>query len=211
MSIEPMRPPHQHESVRLGDVAKVFSGIGVSRQNTHDRPGTQLPVIGVRDLQDGAVAASASLDTVGFDSPERAESYAVISGDVLVTGRGTLLKFGLVGPETAGAIASGNIIVVRAKDRAIGGALLAIVSSDAFRPQIELLRRGATTLLSLSPKDLANLEIALPPLPEQVRIAALLQESQSAYRAALEAAELRRTLARRIIDTRLFGANFNRR
>lgn len=205
----PLSP--EPDAVRLGDVAAVFAGIGVSRENTHERPGTLLPVIGVRDLQDGAVAASAALDTIGFDNPERAEGYAVKADDVLVTGRGTLLKFGLVGGETVGAIASGNIIVVRAKAAAVGGALLAILSSDAFRPQVELLRRGATTLLSLSPKDLANLEIALPPLDEQRRIASLLREAQSAYRAALDAAELRRTLARRIIDTRLFGAKLNRR
>ena len=198
-------------AIRLGAVADVYAGIGVSRETTHEQPEAQMPVIGVRDLQDGAVAPTPALDTIGFASPTRAEGYAVRTDDVLVTGRGTLLKFGLVGPETAGAIASGNIIVVRAKPAAVGGALLAILSSDAFRPQVELLRRGATTLLSLSPKDLANLEIALPPLAEQHRIASLLSEAQSAYRTALDAAEMRRTLARRIIDTRLFGAKSNRR
>lgn len=198
-------------TVRLGVAADVFAGIGVSREITHDRPGAQMPVIGVRDLQDGAVAPAAALDTIGFANPDRAEGYAVKIDDVLVTGRGTLLKFGLVGIETAGAIASGNIIVVRAKPAAVGGALLAILSSDAFRSQVELLRRGATTLLSLSPKDLANLEIALPPLAEQHRISSLLHEAQSAYRTALDAAEMRRALARRIIDTRLFGAKSDRR
>lgn len=207
----PQSQPVEWRATRLGDVAEVFAGIGISRENMNARPGTQFPVIGVRDLQDGAVAASGALDTAGFPSPERAGEYAVSAGDVLVTGRGTILKFGLVGLETAGAIASGNIIVVRAKADAVSGALLAILSSEAFRPQVELLRRGATTLLSLSPKDLANLEIALPPLAEQHRIASLLQEAQSAYRAALDAAEVRRSLARRIIDTRLFGAKLNRR
>ena len=60
-------------------------------------------VIGVRDLQDGAVSARDALDTVGFSDPARADTYAVRPHDVLVTGRGTLLKFGLVGEETVGA------------------------------------------------------------------------------------------------------------
>jgi hypothetical protein len=198
-----------HLSTRLLDVAEVFAGVGVSREETVVRPGERLPVIGVRDLQDGAVAARETLDTVGFLSPTKAATYAVQADDVLVTGRGTLLKFGLVGDETAGAIASGNIIVVRPSPDVTGGALFAILSSDVFRPKIEVLRRGATTLLSLSPKDLAKLEINLPSLNEQERIAALVKDAQIAYRTALEAAEIRRSLARRLIDARLFGDNQN--
>ncbi|POR51926.1 restriction endonuclease subunit S [Bosea psychrotolerans] len=196
-------------AARLGQVANVFAGIGVSREETVERPGEKLPVIGVRDLQDGTVAANDELDTVGFPFPTRAATYAVRPDDVLLTGRGTLLKFGLVGEETAGAIASGNIIVVRPNAEVKGGALFAILSSDVFRPKIEVLRRGATTLLSLSPKDLAKLEINLPPIDEQERIAALVKDAQIAYRTALEAAEIRRALARRLIDARLFGDNQN--
>ena len=191
----------------LGDVSEVFAGIGVSREDSLQRPGEKLPVIGVRDLQDGAVTPREGLDTVGFPDPKRAETYAVRSDDVLVTGRGTLLKFGLVGNETAGAIASGNVIVVRPGAAATGGALFAILSSGVFRPKIEVLRRGATTLLSLSQKDLAKLEIDLPPLDEQQRIAAFVSNAQGAYRTAIEAAEIRRALARRLIDVRLFSHN----
>jgi hypothetical protein len=194
---------------RLADVASVFAGAGVSREETLVRPEHTLPVIGVRDLQDSAVAARQALDTAGFASPSKAAASAVRADDVLVTGRGTLLKFGLVGDETAGAIASGNIIVVRPGPDVTGGALFAILSSDVFRPKIEVLRRGATTLLSLSPKDLAKLEINLPSLEEQGRIAALVKDAQIAYRTALEAAEIRRSLARRLIDARLFGDNQN--
>jgi hypothetical protein len=203
------QPQNRTKVERLGDIAEVFAGIGVSREETQRRPGEKLPVIGVRDLQDGAVTASAALDNVGFADSARAETYSVRPDDVLVTGRGTLLKFGLVGPETEGAIASGNVIVVRAHSGAIGGALFAILSSEVFRPRIEVLRRGATTLLSLSPKDLANLEIELPPLDEQRRIAAFVKDAQTAYRTAIEAAEIRRALARRLIDARLFGDNHN--
>lgn len=188
----------------LGDLADIFVGIGVSREDSLQRPGDKLPVIGVRHLQDTGVAAREDLDAIGFASPARALSNAVQINDVLLTGRGTVLKFGLVGEETAGAIASANIIVVRPGPEAVGGALYALLSSEAYRPKIEVLRRGATTLLSLSPKDIKNLEVSLPPLEEQHRIAALVIEAQAAYRAALEAAEFRRSLARSVLDARLF-------
>lgn len=194
---------------RLGDVSEVFAGIGISREETKERSGEKLPVIGVRDLLDGDVAPLDRLDTVAFMGLRRAGTYSVRVDDVLVTGRGTTLKFGLVSEATAGAIASGNVIVVRPGPTAIGGALFAILSSEVFRPKIEMLRRGATTLLSLSPKDFAKLEIDLPPLDEQRRIAALVSDAQTAYRTAIEAAEIRRTLVRRLIDARLFGHNQN--
>ncbi|MCP8938522.1 restriction endonuclease subunit S [Alsobacter sp. SYSU M60028] len=198
--------PSAHAVIaRLGDISEVFAGIGVSREDSVEHPGEKLPVIGVRHLQDAGVAAIAELDSVGFASPSRALANAVHVDDVLLTGRGTVLKFGLVGPESDGAIASGNIIVVRPGPGVVGGALFALLASDTYRPKIEVLRRGATTLLSLSPKDIKNLEVTLPPIEEQHRIAALAIEAQAAYRAALEAAEIRRSLARAVMDARLFA------
>ncbi|MCK7612360.1 restriction endonuclease subunit S [Roseibium sediminicola] len=193
------------DATRLGDIAEVFAGVGVSREEAVQRDGEQLPMIGVRDLVDDAVSPIEALDTVGFDKPQRAENYRVQTGDILLTGRGTAMKFGLVGPETEGAVASSNIIVVRPAFGVVGAALYALLSSEAYRPKIELLRRGSTTLLSLSAKDLKRLELNLPPLEEQHRIAAIMLETRDAYRNAIRAAELRRDLARQLMNQRLFG------
>lgn len=202
-----LKPLPTGSTARLGDIAEVFAGIGVSREDSLERPGDKMPVIGVRNLQDSGVAPIEELDTVGFASPSRALANAVRVDDVLLTGRGTVMKFGLVGPETEGAIASGNIIVVRPVAGVVGGALFALLSSDTYRPKIEVLRRGATTLLSLSPKDIKNLEVSLPPLEEQRRIAALVMDELTAYRNAIKAAEIRRALTRRVLDARLFGTH----
>lgn len=207
MNSPPVQPLSTALTPRLGDISKVFAGIGVSREDSLERPGDKMPVIGVRNLQDAGVAPIEELDTVGFASPKRALANAVRVDDVLLTGRGTLLKFGLVGSETEGAIASGNIIVVRPGPGVVGGALFALLSSDTYRPKIEVLRRGATTLLSLSPKDIKNLEVSLPPIDEQRRIAALAMDELTAYRNAIKAAEIRRALTRRVLDARLFGTH----
>lgn len=199
------KPRIEAATVRLGDVAEVFAGVGVSREEAVQRDGEQLPMIGVRDLVDDAVTPIGALDTVGFDKPERAENYRVRTGDTLLTGRGTAMKFALVGEETEGAVASSNIIVVRPSGGIIGAALYALLSSEAYRPKIELLRRGSTTLLSLSGKDLKRLELNLPPMDEQHRIAALMLEARDAYRNAIRAAELRRDIARQLLNQRLFG------
>lgn len=196
----------QPSAIRLGDAANVFTGIGVSREDTIEREGEKLPMIGVRDIADDAVAPIAALDTVGFARPEKAGAYRVRDGDILVTGRGTALKFGLVGRETEGAIASGNVIVIRTLGEVEPAALYAVLSSEAYRPKIELLRRGSTTLLSLSAKDLAKLELQLPPIAEQRLIAALVVEAREAYHTAINAAEIRRNLARQLIMQRLFGS-----
>lgn len=200
------RNSDQPSAIRLGDAANVFTGIGVSREDTIEREGEKLPMIGVRDIADDAVAPIAALDTVGFARPEKAGAYRVRNGDILVTGRGTALKFGLVGRETEGAIASGNVIVIRTLGEVEPAALYAVLSSEAYRPRIELLRRGSTTLLSLSAKDLAKLELQLPPLSEQRLIAALVIEAREAYHTAINAAEVRRNLARQLIMQRLFGS-----
>ncbi|MDW9525439.1 hypothetical protein GOA61_18110 [Sinorhizobium meliloti] len=196
---------HDMTNFRLGDVASVFAGAGVSRTEKAGLDGVAFPVIGVRHLNDGAVAPREELDEIAFPYESRALPYEVHVGDVLVTGRGTVLKFGIVGAETEGAIASGNIIIIRPQTQALGGTLFAILSSGVFRPKIEVMQRGATTLLSLSPKDLAKLEITLPSREKQELISAFVRESQAAYLTAIQAAEARRVLARGILNTRLFG------
>jgi hypothetical protein len=206
MMKRPARNQDQLLAIRLGDVADVFTGIGVSREDTVEREGEKLPMIGVRDIADDTVAPTAALDTVGFARPEKADAYRVRDGDILVTGRGTALKFGLVGRETEGAIASGNVIVIRSLGEVEPAALYAVLSSEAYRPKIELLRRGSTTLLSLSAKDLGKLELQLPPIAEQRLIAALVIEARNAYHTAINAAEIRRNLARQLIMQRLFGS-----
>ncbi|MDK4731528.1 restriction endonuclease subunit S [Rhizobium sp. CNPSo 3490] len=193
----------QHQNVRLGEVAKLFAGASISR-GEHEE-GVLFPVVGVRHLDDGLVTATSELDSMLFPSDARALPYQLREGDVLITGRGTVLKFGLVGFETAGAIASGNIIIVRPMPPVRGEVLFAILSSEGFRPKIEVLQRGATSLLSLSPRDLSKLEISLPPIEEQDLISEFVRASLATYSAAIHAATARRALARGVINSRLFG------
>ncbi len=192
-----------HRDLRLGDVARLFAGASTSRSENPD--GILFPVVGVRHLDDGLVTPMSELDVMSFPSKARALPFQVQEGDVLITGRGTVLKFGIVGAETAGAIASGNIIIVRPDPPVRGEVLFAILSSESFRPKIEVLQRGATTLLSLSPKDLAKLEISLPPIEEQDLISEFVRASLATYSTAIHAATARRALARSVLNARLFG------
>ncbi|RVH97635.1 restriction endonuclease subunit S [Sinorhizobium meliloti] len=192
-----------HRDLRLGDVARLFAGASTSRSENPD--GIHFPVVGVRHIDDGLVTPMSELDIMSFPSDARALPFQLQEGDVLVTGRGTVLKFGIVGAETAGAIASGNIIVVRPTPPVRGEVLFAILSSEGFRPKIEVLQRGATTLLSLSPRDLAKLEISLPTIEEQNLISEFVRADLATYSAAIHAATARRALARGVLNARLFG------
>ncbi|OWV72201.1 hypothetical protein ATY77_11830 [Rhizobium sp. R634] len=194
---------HNNREFRLGDIARLFAGASTTRSENAE--GILFPVVGVRHLDDGLVTPVSELDVMPFPSEARALPFQLREGDILITGRGTVLKFGMVGAETAGAIASGNIIIVRPSLPIRGEVLFAILSSEAFRPKIELLQRGATTLLSLSPKDLANLEISLPPVEEQDLISEFVRASLATYAAAIHAATARRALARGVLNARLFG------
>ncbi len=192
-----------HQELRLGDIARLFAGASTSRNDNAE--GISFPVVGVRHLDDGLVTPTSELDMMSFPSEARALPFQLQEGDVLITGRGTVLKFGMVGSESAGAIASGNIIIVRPTPPVRGEVLFAILSSEGFRPKIELLQRGATTLLSLSPRDLAKLEITLPSIEEQNLISEFVRASLATYSAAIHAATARQALARGVLNARLFG------
>ena len=194
--------PH---SARLGDIAMIKSGINIPRPAEGAEDLTRIPIIGAGSLINDAVVPLDRLELIETERPERSQDFRVQEGDTLLTGRGTVLKFGLVGKGAEGGVASGNVIIVRPFGEVVPAALYSYISSDAFRPRVELLRRGSTTLLSLSAKDLAKLEVSLPPIDEQHRIASLVLEAHDAYRNAILAAEQRRDLTKQIVMQRLFG------
>jgi restriction endonuclease S subunit len=117
--------------------------------------------------------------------------------------RGTILRIARVGGDAAGALASANVIVIRPEKDLSPAVPFAWLRTR--RVQDELLRRArsSTGQISLTVAEIAALEVPVPPMAEQERLAALIEGSEAYYAAALRAAALRRRAAFETVDRAL--------
>jgi hypothetical protein len=176
----------------LSEIATLYPGLSLLRRRARGAGVRLVPVISVGDLEAEGVAPADRLTRAPLQTGPATERYRVQEGDVLVTARGTLLKVALVGPESAGALASSNLIVVRAGPDVLPAVLLAFLRNP--RTQGELLSgsRSSSGALALTANDLGGLLVPVPPLAEQRRVAELLEAVEANYRAGRRAAEVRR-------------------
>ena len=132
----------------------------------------------------------------------RTEKHLLWPDDVLITARSTALKAALVPPALTRAVADATLLVVRASEIGLGPYLWWFLTADHGRRQVQSRMTGSTTF-ALSASNLVEMVVPRPDLRMVDRIADLVELSERAYVAAIEAARLRRTLYRDLIIERL--------
>lgn len=142
-----------------------------------DAPEDELPYIDLSAV-DNAAKTVTSIQTVqGRDAPSRARQL-VKSGDILVsTVRPNLNGVARVPEKLDGATASTGFCVLRPKPSKLdGGYLFHWVRSSEFVGDMVRKATGAS-YPAVSDKIIGQSEIPLPPLEEQKRIAAILDQA----------------------------------
>jgi hypothetical protein len=190
--------------MRLGDVATVRQGISRHGRGAGARAGDwQVRVVTASDIQDDRLMLDGAA-TAGLEQSERAERYLVEPGDVLLTARSNSVKAALAPPAATRTLADAGLLIVRGSELFVplGPYLWWYFTSATGRPRVRALMRGQT-ILSLSPFELAEMTVPLPPDDELYGIADLVEASEAAHVAAVEAAWLRRTVIRDAVVERL--------
>ena len=137
------------------------------------------PFVNAGHLSDGRIR----LDEMNFISAERFErlgSGKFKTGDILFCLRGSLGKFGIVGPEIGeGAIAS-SLIIVRSKPSIIGNRFLLFYLQSYCCSQMIKKWAGGAAQPNLGAQDLARFAMPYPPTrTEQGRISEALSDADA--------------------------------
>lgn len=130
------------------------------------------------------------------------------TNDVLFCLRGSLGKFAPVNDVFEGAIAS-SLVIIRPGQQVLRDFILAYLGSSLCAGMIEKYRNGAAQP-NLSAKNLADFEIPLPPLDEQRRIVAILDEAFAGLAVMRQHGEANLKNARALFDSHL-NAIFSQR
>ena len=138
-----------------------------------------VPFVNAGHLTEGRIRLS-ELNYISKESFDRLGSGKLMPGDILFCLRGSLGKFGVVGPDLCeGAIAS-SLIIVRPKSASVGREYLSCYfRSDHCAQMIDKWSGGAAQP-NLGAQDLARFTIPLPPTKaEQEAIAEALSDAEA--------------------------------
>ncbi|ELU2494376.1 restriction endonuclease subunit S [Salmonella enterica] len=159
---------------KVSDIAEIISGFAFKSEwfGAGD-----AKVIRIGDLKNGRIDLS---EAMVFDEKVHKvrEQYRVKSGDILMALSGaTVGKIAVADLEAEGAYLNQRVAIIRGKCYENSGFLKYIFTGS--RLQKLLLNAGGAAQPNLSPKNLAEMEIPLPPLTEQKRIATILNKADN--------------------------------
>lgn len=180
--------------VGLSQIASVSQGLATSGPGAGARPGDwEVGIIDSSAIQDDRLVL-AGLRTLEIEANARTEKHLLRPYDVLLTARSTSVKAALAPPSISRTVAGATLLVVRARqpELGVGHFLWYYFTSGQGRAQLASRLVASSTLSSLSARAVAEVSLALPEPLQLHRLASLIDESERAYAAAIEAAQLRR-------------------
>lgn len=143
--------------------------------NPQKKPKEEFDYIDISSVDSATRSITTPKRLIGENAPSRARKR-IRSGDViLATTRPYLKSIAMVGERFDGQICSTGFAVLRARDSIVPEWLFHTVTSDEFIFQLTAVMRGAN-YPAVRDSDVSEAKIPVPPVNEQHRIVARIQE-----------------------------------
>lgn len=177
----------------LYELVDISQGITISRYQ--DDEGAQERIVNARNLDQLYIKKDdLSLERLTVPKPKLVQ-YQLKTDDVVIAIRGTPAKAAVVTPEVEGSLAGQNLAMLRSKVKDINPAYLAVVLNSKWLEQslaTLYVQSSATQLITIA--ELRKLQIPLPDLATQNKIAQLFLSAERARKFTLEVLETRQRL-----------------
>ncbi|MFI6150904.1 N-6 DNA methylase [Streptomyces sp. NPDC051109] len=173
----------------LADLCEIKAGPSFSQLGTKDRsPAGAVPVVFPRHLREGRVTDTGE-ERISWELATRLAHFRLRAGDILCVRAGKTAPPAIVRTDQVGWLPSANLTRLRVREdsEADPDYLLAWLSRPEVLAWVED-RSAATAAPSISTGTLGRLEVRLPPLAEQRRIAGVLAAMDAQTRAHAELA-----------------------
>lgn len=176
--------------VKLGAVCKLVNGDrGTNYPSKDSILSHGIPFINAGNLTDEHSIVCSGANYISEERYDLLSNGKIQRGDILFCLRGSLGKFAVVDSSVPkGAIAS-SLVIIRPEKSICENYLKNYLRSTLCAREISRFENGAAQP-NLSAKDLREFEIPLPPLPEQKRIAAILDKADAIRRKRQQAIQL---------------------
>lgn len=179
---------YQNSSVRkdlLGNVAQVFRGKSVSNKVENGPIG----VINISNIGEYEIDYE-NLDAIAEDE-RKVSNYILQEGDLLLPGRGTAIRTAVFHEQRFPCIAHSNVIVIRPDEKKLSGVYLKVFLDSPLGNKLISGAQQGMTIMNISYKDLATLEIPIPTMMEQEKVADEYSKELDKYKRTIREAEER--------------------
>lgn len=173
------------QKVKLKDAAEVFRGKSILKKDTSLG---KISVLNISNIENGEIDYG-DMDTI--DEEERKiKRYELITGDVVLSCRGTAIKSAVFETQDKIIIASANLIVIRPKERIKGEFIKIFFESPIGLAVIKSFQRG-TSIMNINYSDIMEMEIPLLSMSKQQEMIDQYNEELNVYKETVKKAETR--------------------
>jgi hypothetical protein len=173
------------QKVKLKDVAEVFRGKSILKKDTSLG---NISVLNISNIENGEIDYR-DMDTI--DEEERkVKRYELVSGDVVLSCRGTAIKSAVFEIQDKTVIASANLIVIRPKEKVKGEYIKIFFESPVGLAIIKSFQRG-TTIMNINYSDIMEMEIPILPINKQQEMIEQYNKEFKTYKETIKKAETR--------------------
>jgi type I restriction enzyme S subunit len=158
---------------RLRDVATIRTGVAKSKERIFGKP-LVIPYLRVANVQDGYLDLD-EIKTITIEETQ-IDRYRLRQGDVLFNEGGDFDKLGrgcVWGGQIDPCVHQNHVFAVRCKPNLDPEFLALLAASRKGKAYFRLSSKQTTNLASINTSDLRLFPIVLPPVVEQLRIAAI--------------------------------------
>jgi type I restriction enzyme, S subunit len=173
---------------QLGEIAQVKGGKRVPKGYKLQAEETNHPYIAVSDFSDDGTIDTSGLRYISDEVFAEIERYTISSKDLFISIAGTIGKTGSVPPELDGANLTENACKLVFDPGIYKDFVYYFTKTDDFTRQAEKNTRVAAQP-KLALERLKTITLMIPPLPEQKRVVAILDEALEVIAAAAANAE----------------------
>lgn len=175
------------EKVKLKEVAEVFRGKSILKK---DLSMGRISILNISNIENGEIDYD-HLDTIE-EEERKVKRYELLTGDVVLSCRGTVVKSAVFEEQEKIIIASANLIIVRPKSKIKGGFIKIFFESPIGLAIIKSLQRG-TTVMNINYTDIMEMEVPIIPIEKQEEIINEYSREFAIYKETIKKAESRWT------------------
>lgn len=212
--------PHGWRRVRFGDFAyEIATGPFGTMIHKSDYVSNGVPLINPSHMVDGAIVADPNV-SISKQAAKEFSSYRLNDGDMVIARRGEMGRCAIVTEAEDGYLCGTGSFAIRFKREVSRRYILFLFKTNEVRSYLGGNSIG-TTMVNLNQGILERMPFLLPPIEEQMRIVAridelmtrcdeleYLRQQQAGKRAAARAATMRQWLTGDEAAAKLFGEHF---